>query len=139
MRRRVVTLAIIAVFAGLAPAWSQPAPSQPSTTQIGIALMERPATAVPRGAALRAVKILADWSVIEAQRGAPIWGDLDRAVVLAEQWQWVDVKDGWISYSIRLTDATFANTWGWDFAINAAGNRSEDPVVRSVTVRKGGP
>ena len=84
MRRRAVTLAAIAVFAGLAPAWSQPAPSPPSTTQIGIAFMERPATAVPRGAALRAVKIVADWSVIEAQRGAPIWGDLDRAVVLAE-------------------------------------------------------
>lgn len=85
MRRRAVTLAAIAVFAGFAPAWSQPAPSQPSTTQIGIAFMERPATAVPRGAALRAVKIVADWSVIEAQRGVPIWGDLDRAVALAEQ------------------------------------------------------
>jgi len=54
-------------------------------------------------------------------------------------WQWVDAKDGWTSYVIRLTDATFANTWGWDFAINAAGNRSEDLVVRSVTVRKGAP
>lgn len=54
-------------------------------------------------------------------------------------WQWVDARDGWVSYVVRLTDATFANTWGWDFAINAAGNRREDLVVRSVTVRKGAP
>ncbi len=52
-------------------------------------------------------------------------------------WQWVDVRDGWVSYTIRLTDANVANTWGWDFAINTSGNRAEDLTVRSVTVRKG--
>ncbi len=51
-------------------------------------------------------------------------------------WQWVDVSPGWVTYIFRLTDAAFANTWGWDFAINAAGNRSGDLVVRGVTVRK---
>ncbi len=51
-------------------------------------------------------------------------------------WQWVGVSPGWVTYTFRLTDAAFANTWGWDFAINAAGNRSGDLVVRSVTVRK---
>ncbi len=51
-------------------------------------------------------------------------------------WQWVDAKDGWVTYTMRLTDASFAGTWGWDFAINAGGNRMEDLTVRSVTVRK---
>lgn len=51
-------------------------------------------------------------------------------------WQWVETKDGWVTYTFRLTDANFANTWGWDFAINAAGNRNEDLTVRTVTVRK---
>lgn len=51
-------------------------------------------------------------------------------------WQWVGVADGWVSHTLRLTDASMANTWGWDLAINAGGNRSEDLVVRSVTVRK---
>ncbi|MDQ7840653.1 MAG: hypothetical protein RDU83_06450 [bacterium] len=51
-------------------------------------------------------------------------------------WQWVGVADGWVNHTLRLTDASMANTWGWDFAIHAGGNRSEDLVVRSVTVRK---
>lgn len=51
-------------------------------------------------------------------------------------WQVVEAKDGWVTYTIRLTDAGFSNTWGWDFAINAGGNRKEDLSVRSVTVRK---
>lgn len=51
-------------------------------------------------------------------------------------WQWVDAGDGWASYTIRLTDAAFCSTWGWDFAINGAGNRVEELVVRSVTVQK---
>lgn len=51
-------------------------------------------------------------------------------------WQWVDAKDGWVTYTFRLPDASFANTWGWDFAINAAGNQKEDLTVRKVTVRK---
>ncbi len=55
------------------------------------------------------------------------------------QWQWVDVKDGWATYTFRLTDVNFANTWGWDFAVNAAGNRGDDLTVRTVTVRKGAP
>jgi len=52
------------------------------------------------------------------------------------QWQWVEAKDGWVTYTFRLADAAFADTWGWDFAINAGGNRKEDLTVRSVTVRK---
>jgi len=51
-------------------------------------------------------------------------------------WQWVEVKEGWVSYTFRLEDASFANTWGWDFAINAGAQRKEDLTVRSVTVRK---
>lgn len=54
-------------------------------------------------------------------------------------WQWVRASPGWVTYTFRLGDAAFANTWGWDFAINAAGNRSEDLVVRSVTVKKMAP
>jgi hypothetical protein len=54
-------------------------------------------------------------------------------------WQWVDVREGWVTYTIRLADASMANTWGFDFAINAAGNRSEDLVVRAVSVRKPAP
>jgi hypothetical protein len=51
-------------------------------------------------------------------------------------WQWVEAKNGWQIYTTRLTDASMANTWGWDFAINTAGNRVDDLIVRSVTVRK---
>lgn len=51
-------------------------------------------------------------------------------------WQWVELKNGWITYTFRLTDANFSGTWGWDFAINAGGNRQDDLTVRSVTVRK---
>lgn len=51
-------------------------------------------------------------------------------------WHWVEVKDDWVTYTFRLPDAAFANTWGWDFAINAAGNRREDLTIRSVVVRK---
>ncbi len=54
-------------------------------------------------------------------------------------WQWVDASPGWVIHTVRLPDAAFANTWGFDFALNAAGNRREDLVVRSVTVRKVGP
>ncbi|MGQ0548553.1 MAG: hypothetical protein ACT4PY_02660 [Armatimonadota bacterium] len=54
-------------------------------------------------------------------------------------WQWVEPGEGWTTQTIQLTDASFANTWGWDFAINAAGNRAEDLTVRAVTVRKGAP
>jgi hypothetical protein len=54
-------------------------------------------------------------------------------------WQWVEAREGWVRYALRLTDANMANTWGWDFAINTAGNRAEDLIVRSVTVRKGAP
>ena len=51
-------------------------------------------------------------------------------------WRWIEPGDGWVTYTIRLTDAGFSSTWGWDFAINAAGTRKEPLVVRSVTVRK---
>ena len=52
------------------------------------------------------------------------------------EWQWVEAKDGWVTYTFRLPDAAFANSWGWDFAVNAAGNRREDLTIRSVTVRR---
>jgi len=55
------------------------------------------------------------------------------------EWQWVEPKEGWVAYTFRLPDAAFANSWGWDFAINAAGNRREDLTIRSVTVRKAPP
>ncbi|MBI4278008.1 MAG: beta-galactosidase [Armatimonadetes bacterium] len=51
-------------------------------------------------------------------------------------WQWVEAKDGWVTITITLPDANFANTWGWDFAINTAGNRREDLHVRAVSVRR---
>lgn len=51
-------------------------------------------------------------------------------------WQVVEAKDGWVTQTIRLNDAGFSNTWGWDFTINAGGNRKEDLTVRSVTVKK---
>jgi len=51
-------------------------------------------------------------------------------------WQWIEPGTGWVTYTLRLTDAGFSSTWGWDFAINAAGSRKEPLVVRSVTVRK---
>lgn len=52
------------------------------------------------------------------------------------EWQWVEPHDGWVTYTFRLPDAAFANSWGWDFAVNAAGNRKEDLTIRSVAVRK---
>lgn len=51
-------------------------------------------------------------------------------------WQWIEPGTGWVTYTLRLTDAGFSSAWGWDFAINAAGSRKEPLVVRSVTVRK---
>ena len=51
-------------------------------------------------------------------------------------WQWVEPGAGWTTYTLRLTDAGFSSTWGWDFAINAGGTRKEPLIVRSVTVRK---
>lgn len=52
-------------------------------------------------------------------------------------WIWIEPGEGWNTETIRLTDVSFSNTWGWDFAVNAAGNRAEDLTVRAVTVRKG--
>jgi hypothetical protein len=54
-------------------------------------------------------------------------------------WQWVDAGSGWQTVTIRITDASFTSAWGWDFAINGAGNKKENLVVRSVSVRKVGP
>jgi len=54
-------------------------------------------------------------------------------------WHWVEARQGWVTYTIRIADANFANTWGWDFAINAAGNRVENLTVRVVRVRKEAP
>lgn len=55
------------------------------------------------------------------------------------EWQWVEAADGWVTYTFRIPDAAFANSWGWDFAINAAGNRREDLTIKNVTVRKSSP
>jgi hypothetical protein len=51
-------------------------------------------------------------------------------------WQWIDAGSGWETVTIRITDASFASAWGWDLAINGAGNKKEDLVVRSVSVHK---
>jgi hypothetical protein len=51
-------------------------------------------------------------------------------------WQWVDAGDGWATYTIRVTDASFSKTWGWDFAVNGAADKKENLVVRSVTVTR---
>jgi len=51
-------------------------------------------------------------------------------------WQWVDAGAGWATYTFRLSDADFSKTWGWDFAVNGAGDRKENLVVRSVTVQR---
>jgi len=53
--------------------------------------------------------------------------------------QWVEATQGWVTYAFRLPDAAFADTWGWDFAINAVGNRGENLVVHSVTVKRVAP
>jgi hypothetical protein len=51
-------------------------------------------------------------------------------------WQWVDAGDGWATYTFEISDAAFAKTWGWDFAVNGASARAEPLVVRSVTVTR---
>ncbi|HLJ62003.1 MAG TPA: hypothetical protein VKZ50_19930 [bacterium] len=51
-------------------------------------------------------------------------------------WQWVDAGAGWTTYTFRISDADFSKTWGWDFAVNGAGDRKENLVVRSVTVKR---
>ena len=51
-------------------------------------------------------------------------------------WQWVDQGDGWAKYTIRVSDASFSKTWGWDFAVNGAADKKENLVVRSVTVTR---
>jgi hypothetical protein len=50
-------------------------------------------------------------------------------------WQWIEPGTGWVTYTVHLTDAGFSSAWGWDFAINGAGNKKEPLTVRSVTVR----
>ncbi|HKV44665.1 MAG TPA: hypothetical protein VJT32_08330, partial [bacterium] len=51
-------------------------------------------------------------------------------------WQWIDPGTGWATYTVKLTDANFSSTWGWDFAINGAGDKTDALTVKSVTVRK---
>ena len=72
------------------------------------------------------------------QLGFNIWYD-SMSGYRFTPWQWVEATAGWVSYTFRLPDAAFADTWGWDFAINAVGNRSENLIVRSVTVKKVAP
>jgi hypothetical protein len=54
-------------------------------------------------------------------------------------WQWVDAGDGWTTYTIRITDASFSKTWGWDFAVNGAADKKENLVLRGVTVTRIAP
>jgi hypothetical protein len=72
------------------------------------------------------------------QLGFNIWYD-SMSGYRFTPWQWVDANPGWVSYTFRLPNAAFADTWGWDFAINAAGNRSENLTVRTVTVKRVAP
>jgi hypothetical protein len=51
-------------------------------------------------------------------------------------WQWIESGTGWAKYAVRLTDAAFSSAWGWDLAVNGAGDKKEPLVVRSVTVQK---
>ncbi len=51
-------------------------------------------------------------------------------------WQWIEARDGWVTQTFRLEDANFADTLGWDFALNPGANRRVDLVIRNVTVRK---
>jgi hypothetical protein len=56
-------------------------------------------------------------------------------------WQWVDAGQGWVTYTFRITDPDFSSVWGWDFAVNGAGDKKENLVLRSASVTKvtGGP
>jgi hypothetical protein len=51
-------------------------------------------------------------------------------------WQWIESGTGWAKYAVRLTDAAFSSAWGWDLAVNGAGDKKEPLVVRSITVQK---
>lgn len=51
-------------------------------------------------------------------------------------WQWIEPGTGWVTYTLRLTDAAFSSAWGWDLAVNGAGDKKEPLVVRSVSIRK---
>lgn len=72
------------------------------------------------------------------QLGFNIWYD-SMSGYRFTPWQWVEATPGWVSYTFRLSDAAFADTWGWDFAINAVGNRIENLIIHSVTVKKVAP
>jgi hypothetical protein len=51
-------------------------------------------------------------------------------------WQWIDAGSGWATYSVRLPDADFSSAWGWDLAINGAGDKKAPLIVRSVVVKR---
>ena len=51
-------------------------------------------------------------------------------------WQWIESGTGWAKYAVRLTDAAFSSAWGWDLAINGAGDKKEPLVIRSIVVEK---
>ncbi|MDQ7850306.1 MAG: hypothetical protein QN152_05200 [Armatimonadota bacterium] len=51
-------------------------------------------------------------------------------------WRWVEPGEGWTTQALTLEDASFATTAGWDFAINAGGNRREALVIRALAVQK---
>src|SRR5207244_13084448 len=48
-------------------------------------------------------------------------------------WQWVQVSPGWVSYTVRIGDAAFANDRGLYFAIHAAWTITEDHVISTHT------
>lgn len=51
-------------------------------------------------------------------------------------WQWVEAGQGWATCKVRITDASFSSRWGWAFAVNGAGDKKEDLIVRAVSVKK---
>ena len=46
-------------------------------------------------------------------------------------------KKGWQTYAFKLTDANFANNWGWNFRIRMCGSPG-DIWVKEVSVKRNG-
>lgn len=80
---RAAALAVLAVLVCTHLGLGQTAP--PGPMQLGLANPDPAGYALARAAGIRSVRITADWSVIEPQRGKPVWTDLDRAVDAAQR------------------------------------------------------
>jgi hypothetical protein len=50
-------------------------------------------------------------------------------------WQTVEGGDGWVTYTIDIPDASFANRDGYDLLINTWGSR-QDLLIRSLTLKR---